>query len=140
MKKKRQSCTMLFLNPRGEVLMLLRDDKPDISYPNTWDLPGGHMEKGEGPPECICREMREELPGLDLGNFRKFQVVEFPERIDHLFWTRIDVKEETLNRILCEGQRAAWMSLGNIRRVKVASGFRDVLEAFFEKLERGLLD
>ncbi|MCX5919435.1 MAG: NUDIX domain-containing protein [Deltaproteobacteria bacterium] len=140
MKKKRQSCTMLFLNPRGEVLMLLRDDKPDISYPNTWDLPGGHMEKGEGPHECICREMREELPGLDLGNFRKFQVVEFPERIDHLFWTRIDVKEETLNRILCEGQRAAWMSLGDIRRVKVASGFRDVLEAFFEKLERGLPD
>lgn len=120
--------------------MLLRDDKPDIPYPNMWDLPGGHMEKGERPRECICREMREELPGLDLGKFCKFQVIEFPERIDHLFWTRIDIKEETLNRILCEGQRAAWMNLEDIRRIKVASGFRDVLEAFFEKLEKGLLN
>ena len=42
--EKDQGCTMLFLNPRGEVLMLLRDDKPGIPYPNMWDLPGGHLE------------------------------------------------------------------------------------------------
>ena len=46
-EEKDQGCTMLFLNPRGEVLMLLRDDKPGILYPNMWDLPGGHLEKGE---------------------------------------------------------------------------------------------
>ena len=140
MGKKHQSCTMLFVNPQGEVLMLLRDDNPGIPYPNMWDLPGGHMEKDESPRECICREMQEELPGLDLGNFRKFQVIEFPERTDHLFWTRIDVKERTLNRTLREGQRVAWMNLGKIRKAKVAFGFRDVLEAFFDRPERGLLD
>ena len=41
---KRQACTMFFLNPRGEVLLLLRDNKPGIPYPNTWDLPGGHVK------------------------------------------------------------------------------------------------
>jgi 8-oxo-dGTP diphosphatase len=138
--EKDQGCTLLFLNPRGEVLMLLRDDKPGIPYPNMWDLPGGHLEQGEGPQEGICREMQEELPGVDLGNFRPLQVVEFPERIDHFFWTRLDVPEEELNRVLREGQRVAWMSLEAIRGVKVAFGLHDVLEAFFDRVERGELE
>jgi 8-oxo-dGTP diphosphatase len=138
--EKYQGCTMLFLNPRREVLMLLRDDKPGIPYPNMWDLPGGHLQKGEGPREGICREMQEELPGVELGNFRPFQVVEFPERIDHLFWTRLDVPEEELNWVLREGQRVIWMSLGAIRGVKVAFGLKDVLEVFLDRVEKGLLD
>jgi 8-oxo-dGTP diphosphatase len=120
--------------------MLLRDDKPGIPYPNMWDLPGGHLEKGEGPREGICREMQEELPGVELGNFRPFQVVEFPERIDHLFWTRLDVPEEELNWVLREGQRVIWMSLGAIRGVKGAFGLKDVLEVFLDGVEKGLLD
>jgi 8-oxo-dGTP diphosphatase len=120
--------------------MLLRDDNPSIPYPNMWDLPGGHLEKDEGPREGICREMQEELPGVELGNFRRFQVVEFPERIDHLFWTRLDVPEEELNRILREGQRVAWMSLGAIREVMVAFGLKDILEVFLDRAGQGLLD
>ena len=120
--------------------MLLRDDKPGIPYPNMWDLPGGHLEKGEEPREGICREMQEELPGVELGNFRPFQVVEFPERLDHLFWTRLDVPEEELNRILREGQRVTWMSLGAIREVKVAFDLKDVLEVFLDRVEKDLLD
>ena len=84
--------------------------------------------------------MREELPGVDLGNFRPLQVVEFPERIDHFFWTRLDVPAEELTRVLREGQRAAWMSLEAIRGVKVAFGLQDVLEAFFDRVEQGLLE
>ena len=79
MADKQQACTMFFLNPRGEVLLLLRDDKPEIPYPNTWDLPGGHVEGSESPSECISREMGEELPGLDLGHFRIYDIVEFPQ-------------------------------------------------------------
>jgi 8-oxo-dGTP diphosphatase len=72
---------MFFLNPRGELLLLLRDDKPEIPYPNTWDLPGGHVEGNESPRECISREMAEELPGLDLGDFRLYEIVELPQQI-----------------------------------------------------------
>jgi 8-oxo-dGTP diphosphatase len=113
---------MLFVNPCGEVLLLLRDDKPDIPYPNMWDLPGGHLENKEGPREGLLREMREELPGVALGDVRPWRVVEFPDRIDHFFWTRLDVSEEKLNRVLREGQRVAWMSLEALRGVNVAFG------------------
>ncbi|MGB7950810.1 MAG: NUDIX domain-containing protein [Candidatus Binatia bacterium] len=130
---------MFFLNPRGELLLLLRDDKPEIPYPNTWDLPGGHVEGNESPRECISREMAEELPGLDLGDFRLYEIVELPQQINHIFWTRIDVGEEVLNSILCEGQRAAWMSRAQIRDTQVAFGFGAFVERFFDRLERGVL-
>jgi 8-oxo-dGTP diphosphatase len=136
---KQQACTMFFLNPRGEVLLLLRDDKPEIPYPNTWDLPGGHVEGSESPSECISREMGEELPGLDLGHFRMYDIVELPQQINYLFWTRTDVSEELLNRILCEGQRAAWMSRAQVRKTEVAFGFGTLLERFFDRLEQGTL-
>jgi hypothetical protein len=84
--------------------------------------------------------MQEELPGVDLGNFRPLQVVEFPERIDHFFWTRLDVPAEALNRVLREGQRVAWMSLEAIRGVKVAFGVKDIIEAFLARVEKGELE
>jgi hypothetical protein len=51
--------------------------------------------------------MGEELPGLDLGNFRPYKTVELGQQIHYIFWTRIDASEDALNRILCEGQRVA---------------------------------
>ena len=130
---------MFFLNPRGEILLLLRDNKPEIPYPNTWDLPGGQMEGSELPSECIRREMDEELPGLDLGNFRLCEIMELPQQVNYIFWTRIDAGEELLNKILCEGQRAAWMSRAQIRNTTIAFGFGTVVEKFFDRLEEGML-
>jgi 8-oxo-dGTP diphosphatase len=134
---KDKAFTMFFLNPRREVLLLLRDNKPGIPYPNTWDLPGGHVEGNESPSECIRREMDEELPWLDLGHFRMYEIVEFPEQINYFFWTRIDASEETLNKILREGQRATWMSLAQVRKTTIAFGFGMIVERFFDRLEQG---
>lgn len=53
-------CKIAFLCD-GRVLTILRDDKPDIPYPNTWDLPGGGREDDETPFDCVSREVLEEL-------------------------------------------------------------------------------
>lgn len=49
----------LFLG--AELLVIKRDDKPDIPYPSHWDLPGGGREGLETPLECALRETREEV-------------------------------------------------------------------------------
>ncbi|EDZ47207.1 NUDIX hydrolase [Leisingera daeponensis] len=47
------------------LLVIQRDDRPDIPYPGHWDLPGGGREAGETPVACALRETREEV-GLVL--------------------------------------------------------------------------
>ena len=47
------------------ILVILRDDKPDIPWPNMWELPGGGREGDETPFECVAREVFEEL-GIHL--------------------------------------------------------------------------
>ena len=47
------------------ILTILRDDKSNIPYSNTWELPGGGREGDESPFECAAREVYEEL-GIHL--------------------------------------------------------------------------
>jgi 8-oxo-dGTP diphosphatase len=44
-----------------DLLVIKRDDKPDIPYPGYWDLPGGGREAGESPEDCALRETLEEV-------------------------------------------------------------------------------
>lgn len=53
----------LFLGP--QLLVIKRDDKPDIPYPGYWDLPGGGREGTESPEDCVLRETLEEV-GLTI--------------------------------------------------------------------------
>lgn len=46
-------------NERGEVLLC------QLTYKTEWDLPGGVVDQGESPADCVEREVREEL-GVDL--------------------------------------------------------------------------
>jgi len=60
-----------------------------------WDVPGGHVEKGETPEECIVREMEEEM-GMQLEEFHLFSTTEFDDRIEYTFWKRDDLDIEKL--------------------------------------------
>ena len=53
----------LFCDDR--ILTILRDDKSNIPWPNTWELPGGGREGDESSFECAAREVYEEL-GIHL--------------------------------------------------------------------------
>jgi len=63
---KHSGASIIFVNDHKQVLLLLRDDKPGLPYRNMWDVPGGHIELGETPKQCIMREMKEETAATEL--------------------------------------------------------------------------
>ena len=125
---KRKGCSILFINDQGRVLLLLRDNNPEIPYPGMWDVPGGHVEKGEAPEQCIVREMKEEI-GLDLQGFQLFSVTEFDDRTEYTFWQKANLSIDKIR--LNEGQRLKWFTKDEVRNTELAYGFNRIVEDFF---------
>jgi 8-oxo-dGTP diphosphatase len=63
----------------GKVLLARR--RADAPYPLLWEFPGGKVEPGEDPRDCVTREVREEL-AIEIAVERIYDVVFFryPER------------------------------------------------------------
>lgn len=125
---RRQGCSILFVNEQRQVLLFLRDDLPHIPYPNTWDVPGGHVEEGETAAQCIVREMKEEM-GLDLEGFELFSTKEFRDRTEHTFWRFANLDIDAIH--LQEGQRLRWFSEDEAKATALAYGFNEIVEEFY---------
>ncbi len=127
---KRKGCSIIFVNDRRQILLLLRDDIPTIPYPNMWDLPGGHVESNETSEECIVREMEEEM-GLEISGFQLFSVTEFDDRFEHVFWMESNLDIDKID--LTEGQCLKWFSEKEVKAIRLAYGFNQISEDFFKK-------
>jgi 8-oxo-dGTP diphosphatase len=126
---KRSGTSIIFFNSRNQVLLVLRDDKPEIPYPNTWDLPGGHVEENETPEECIRREMLEEIE-TDVNECRRYAVYDFPDRMEYIFFMEFDAEPGSIT--LHEGQMLCWYSADELDGLTLAYGFDLVLRDFFQ--------
>ncbi|WP_282092165.1 NUDIX hydrolase [Epibacterium ulvae] len=93
-----------------KVLVILRDDKPDIPFPGYWDLPGGGRENDETPAQCALRETEEEvglkLEEIDLLWSRSYEA---EGKRSWFFVTRLPADMERDIRFGDEGQRWALM-------------------------------
>ncbi len=127
---KPAGCSLLIVNDADQILLLLRDDIPEIPYPNMWDIPGGHVEPDETPEQCIVREIKEEM-GLDIPTPELFLVTEFTDRTEHTFWRRMNLNIDEIH--LTEGQRLRWFTETDVAGVELACHFNRVVGAFFLK-------
>ena len=101
------------VNARGDILLQLRDDRPDLRVPNTWSTLGGAIEAGETPAQAAARELLEEC-GRVAGHLvtlppavRVWPEDGMPFRV-HYFATSVDWSPDDI--ILGEGQAMAWFA------------------------------
>lgn len=125
----KKSVCILFENSEGKILLLLRDNKPSIPYPNKWDILGGIVEVDESPEEAIVREMKEELE-LDLKDFQIFQIFHWPEKIETVFYKKIDLN--TAVTPLHEGQKIQWFSKKELLSMNLAFHDNEIIREFFK--------
>lgn len=106
---KKEGTQIILVNARNEVLMYLRDDKPEILYPNMWSLLGGMIEEGETPLDTIVREIDEEI-GIKLDPPQVHHVCtrDLDFGIEHTFTAQVEIDIDDVT--LTEGQGLRWFS------------------------------
>jgi 8-oxo-dGTP diphosphatase len=127
---------IILLNSNNQVLLLLRDNKIDIPFPNMWDIPGGKVEGGESPEQALRREMMEEMSINNLGEINLFKIYTSKNLTDYIFWKRIKLNPAEIN--LKEGQRIEYFDIDRIRKTKLAFNYNEVLESFYSEIVKEL--
>lgn len=124
----------IILHSNEKVLMQLRDDSNEISYPNYWCLFGGHAEEGETPEKTVIRELGEELnlhiksPRL-FATDKTYHTYESDYFKEYVFAYKID--SDTSRLIQKEGQAKKFFSLEEIEKIKVVPWQLSIIKRFF---------
>jgi len=125
--------TCLLFDRNNRLLIYLRDDKEDISFPNHWDLFGGIIEEGETPELALVREIKEELD-IEIKHYTRFREydsheVEKPNK-KYVFYAQVNFLPDEL--ILGEGQRLTSIALEERHQYKFANILGRIIDDFVE--------
>ncbi len=111
---------MAILRRDDRVLMCHRH--PNRGWiPNLWDLPGGHIEESETPPQALARELREEL-GIDIEPPGRAAdvVLEFDDESLRLAVWILDYGGAVENRCPEEHDKLRWVTLKDAGELELA--------------------
>jgi 8-oxo-dGTP diphosphatase len=124
-------------NDKNEILLYLRDNKPDLPFPDHWDLIGGHLEEGETPEEALIREVKEELD-IDIKEYYFYKEYlcltgDAYENIKYVYTGRINIPIEEIT--LLEGVRPQYFSREEIPNVKFANILKSIVMDYISENE-----
>lgn len=130
-----QISQVILQNLEGKFLVYLRDNNPEIPFPNHWDLIGGHVEKRETPLDALKREMMEEieLSPSDLRTFsfwKKYVCVEgdVSPNVKYIFQGVLTKPIEEI--VLHEGQYLRYVSESELSELNFANIMGKILQDF----------
>ncbi len=131
----KKSVAIILKNSKNELLLQLRDEKPEIVYLGYWGFIGGGVEDGETELQAIKREIKEEIdcdigPTKELGKF----YLKKEDIIVTIFLSRIDKKIEEIK--LTEGQAIRFFDLEDIFDLKLVN----VLKQFIIENKKEIFD
>lgn len=102
---------------RDKILLVLRDNNPQISNPNKWNTPGGAIEKNESPFQALVRELKEEI------NFTPSIIINLgsttysDESLVYRFFCPVSEEEYKQIYLVGEGQRLNWFTFEEALRL-----------------------
>ena len=130
-----QISQIIIQNLNGDFLVYLRDNDPNIPFPNHWDLIGGHCERRETPLDTLKREVMEEIE-QDVTTFRhltfwkKYVCVEgdVSPNVKYIFHGVIDkpIEEIPLN----EGQYLRFVTQSELSELNFANIMGKIMQDF----------
>ena len=123
---------ILLFDRNRKLLVYLRDNKPEIPFPNHWDFFCGHVEEEETPEQALARELKEEL-GIALPRwefFRRYDCLEgdaYPNR-KFVYHGMLGLAPAEL--ILYEGQRLTSIAAADRHDFHFANILGSILDDF----------
>jgi 8-oxo-dGTP diphosphatase len=123
----------LFIIKDNRILLQLRDDKPEIPFPNCWSTFGGAVEEGETPLYALKRELKEELD-YDVIEPTFIGIKEYHGYLIANFYV-MDEKFEVEQHPVQEGQRGAFFTREELKNIPFAFNIKEVAEELFAVLQ-----
>ncbi len=120
--------TAAVLVEEGRLLLARRPQGDRLA--GMWELPGGKLEAGETPEECLARELLEEMDMVvEVGELLARTIY----RYDHgsFDMLALGVRRTSAYRLLAHDQ-SAWVTRGQVSRLVLAPADVDLLAQLSE--------
>lgn len=104
-----------------KVLLFLRDNRPEVSDPNAWCLPGGKLEEGETHDQGLRRELQEEI-GLVPSEHPMYvgQLIGPDGRSHRIYFGKLTKEEAEEVRLGDEGQELRFFGFDELAALKMS--------------------
>ena len=104
--------TAAILEKDGKILIALRKLEDDL-FGGLWEFPGGKIENGETPEECMARELMEELEiKVEVGTLITSNKHRYPNGVFELLAYR--VQHICGNFVLNDHDEIKWITIDEI--------------------------
>ena len=101
--------TAAIIEREGKILIAKRKAGDDL-FAGLWEFPGGKIEEGETPEECMARELKEELDiEVEVGELISSNKHKYPHGIFELLAYR--VKHISGEMILNDHDEIKWVTV-----------------------------
>ncbi len=108
----------ILINHDHQILLTQRPAGKSLA--GLWEFPGGKLESGEKPAECLCRELKEEIHiDVDPENCKPLTFVEYDYPDFTLFMPLYAIKKWRGEIAPQEDQDYAWVSLDDLTKYPV---------------------
>lgn len=134
MKQKKYihvACAIIEIN--GKVLCTQRS--VSMSLPLKWEFPGGKIDHGESPQECLKRELREEL-GIEasVGQARPVITHDYPAFSVTLYPFMCEITSGII--VLHEHRAMVWLPVEELQTLDWAEADLPIISEYQEKFRR----